>query len=103
MNDPVVIVGAARTPMGALQGELKEFTAAELGAVAIRAAAERAGIGFVPLAHERYELIIPEDRINDERVQRLVTRLTQPSFEAEVRRLGGYSTEQTGSERRISR
>jgi len=44
MNDPVVIVGAARTPMGALQGELKEFTAAELGAVAIRAAAERAGI-----------------------------------------------------------
>src|SRR5512141_3391515 len=43
MNDPVVIVSAARTPMGALQGELKQFAAAELGAAAIRAAIERAG------------------------------------------------------------
>jgi acetyl-CoA C-acetyltransferase len=43
-QDPVVIVGAARTPMGALQGELKDFAAPELGAVAIRAAAERAGV-----------------------------------------------------------
>ncbi len=43
-NDPVVIVSAARTPMGAFQGELKDFTAAQLGASAIRAAVERAGM-----------------------------------------------------------
>ena len=43
-DDPVVIVGAARTPMGAFQGELKSATAPELGAAAIRAAVERAGI-----------------------------------------------------------
>src|SRR3954463_6321748 len=43
-NDPIVIVGAARTPMGAFQGELKGFTAPELGATAIRAAVERAKI-----------------------------------------------------------
>src|SRR6195256_6227166 len=42
-NDPVVIVSAARTPMGAFQGELKDLTAPQLGAAAIRAAAERAG------------------------------------------------------------
>src|SRR5688572_26495386 len=41
-NDPIVIVGAARTPMGAFQGELKGFSAPELGAAAIRAAVERA-------------------------------------------------------------
>ena len=41
-NDPVVIVSAARTPMGAFQGELKGFAAPELGAAAIRAAVERA-------------------------------------------------------------
>jgi acetyl-CoA C-acetyltransferase len=41
-NDPVVIVAAARTPMGAFQGELKNFAAPELGAAAIRAAVERA-------------------------------------------------------------
>jgi len=43
-NDPVVIVSAARTPMGAFQGELKSFAAPELGAAAIRAAVERAKI-----------------------------------------------------------
>ena len=43
-NDPVVIVGLARTPMGAFQGELKGFAAPELGAAAIRAAVERARI-----------------------------------------------------------
>jgi len=40
--DPIVIVSAARTPMGAFQGELKSFTAPELGAAAIRAVVERA-------------------------------------------------------------
>jgi acetyl-CoA C-acetyltransferase len=44
LNDPVVIVSAARTPMGAFQGELKDLTAPQLGAAAIRAAVERAGI-----------------------------------------------------------
>jgi acetyl-CoA C-acetyltransferase len=43
-KDPVVIVGLARTPMGAFQGELKNFSAPELGAAAIRAAVERAKI-----------------------------------------------------------
>ena len=44
-SDPIVIVSAARTPMGAFQGELKSFAAPELGAAAIRAAVERAKIG----------------------------------------------------------
>ena len=43
-SDPVVIVGLARTPLGAFQGELKGFSAPELGAAAIRAAVERAKI-----------------------------------------------------------
>ncbi len=42
--DPIVIVSVARTPMGAFQGELKNFAAPELGAAAIRAAVERAKI-----------------------------------------------------------
>ncbi|MCZ2838795.1 acetyl-CoA C-acetyltransferase [Modestobacter sp. VKM Ac-2985] len=39
-----VIVGGARTPMGRLLGSLKDFSAADLGGVAIKAALERAGI-----------------------------------------------------------
>jgi acetyl-CoA C-acetyltransferase len=43
-NDPVVIVGAARTPMGGFQGDFAPLAASDLGAVAIKAAVERAGI-----------------------------------------------------------
>ena len=43
-NDTIVIVGAARTPMGAFQGAFKSVTAPELGAAAIKASVERAGV-----------------------------------------------------------
>ncbi len=43
-QDPVVIVGMSRTPMGGLLGDLSTFSANELGAFAIRAAAEEAGL-----------------------------------------------------------
>jgi acetyl-CoA C-acetyltransferase len=43
-EDPVVIAGYARTPMGGFMGELKSLSAPELGAGAIRAAVERAGV-----------------------------------------------------------
>ena len=44
MSDPIVIVGAARTPMGGFQGALSNATAAELGGEAIRAALDRASV-----------------------------------------------------------
>ena len=44
MNESIVIVSAARTPMGGFQGDFASLSAANLGAVAIRAAVERAGI-----------------------------------------------------------
>ena len=43
-DDPIVIVGSARTPMGGFMGDLKALSAPELGAFAIRAAVERAGV-----------------------------------------------------------
>ncbi len=44
MNDPIVIVSAARTPIGGLLGDFSAVSAHQLGSVAIRAAVERAGI-----------------------------------------------------------
>ncbi|RMD63522.1 MAG: acetyl-CoA C-acetyltransferase, partial [Alphaproteobacteria bacterium] len=43
-SDPIVIAGMARTPMGGFQGELAPLAAPQLGAVAIAAALERAGV-----------------------------------------------------------
>ncbi len=44
LQDPVVIVGSARTPIGGLQGDLREATAPKLGATAIKAAIERSAL-----------------------------------------------------------
>jgi len=44
MSDPIVIVSAARTPIGGLLGDFSNLAGWELGAVAIKAAVERAGV-----------------------------------------------------------
>ncbi|WP_295550952.1 acetyl-CoA C-acyltransferase [uncultured Pseudacidovorax sp.] len=44
MSDSIVILGAARTPMGAFQGDFASLAAHDLGGVAIKAAVERAGV-----------------------------------------------------------
>ena len=43
-NDPIAIIGAARTPIGGLQGDFASLAASDLGSVALRAALERAGV-----------------------------------------------------------
>ena len=44
MSDPIVIVSAARTPMGSFQGDFSSLSAHDLGGAAIAAAVQRAGI-----------------------------------------------------------
>ena len=44
ITDPIVILGAARTPMGAFQGDFSSLSAHDLGGAAIKAAIERSGI-----------------------------------------------------------
>ena len=43
-TDPIVILSTARTPMGSMQGSLSDASATDLGATAVRAAVERAGV-----------------------------------------------------------
>jgi acetyl-CoA C-acetyltransferase len=43
-KDPIVIVGAARTPIGGMLGDFSSVSAVQLGATAIKAAVERAGV-----------------------------------------------------------
>ena len=45
-DDAIVIVNGARTPMGGFQGALKDVSATELGAAAIKAAVARAGVAI---------------------------------------------------------
>src|SRR5947207_15365029 len=47
--DPIVILSYARTPMGSFQGALSGASATELGATAVKAAVERAGLSGEPI------------------------------------------------------
>lgn len=58
-TDPVVIVSAVRTPMGGFQGDLKSLTAPQLGAAAIRAAVERAGLGPNDIDEVLFGCVLP--------------------------------------------
>ena len=58
-NDPVVIVGAARTPMGGFQGDFSSLAASDLGAVAIRAAVERAGVAPADVDKVIFGCVLP--------------------------------------------
>jgi acetyl-CoA C-acetyltransferase len=58
-SDPVVIVGAARTPMGGFQGDFKDTPAPTLGAAAIRAALERSGLGSEDVQEALFGCVLP--------------------------------------------
>ncbi|PDT08547.1 acetyl-CoA C-acyltransferase [Rhizobium sp. M1] len=59
LQDPIVIIGAARTPIGSFQGELKEAAAPELGATAIRAALERSGVEAEAIEEVVFGCVLP--------------------------------------------
>jgi len=57
--DPIVIVSAARTPIGGLQGDFASLTAAQLGAVAIKAALERSGLSAEHIDEVIFGCVLP--------------------------------------------
>ncbi|HEY9057625.1 MAG TPA: acetyl-CoA C-acyltransferase [Aurantimonas sp.] len=59
MQDPIVILGGARTPLGGFQGELAGLAATELGAKAIAAAMERAGASANDVAEVTMGCVLP--------------------------------------------
>ncbi len=62
----------------------------------IRAAAKALDLDFVPLLKERYDLIIPRLYYESAFLEPLLAALHQPSFQAEVKALGGYDTSHMG-------
>jgi molybdate-binding protein/DNA-binding XRE family transcriptional regulator len=69
--------------------------AADAG-VAVRAVALAFGLDFIPLAEERFDLVLPAELADDARVVRLLDLLSGRAFRGELAALGGYDTTQTG-------
>ena len=64
--------------------------------IAVRAAAQVFGLGFVPLVSERYDLIIPETHLDLQAIQIMLDVMNRSSLKRELEALGGYDTSQTG-------
>jgi molybdate-binding protein/DNA-binding XRE family transcriptional regulator len=69
--------------------QLVRCGAADAG-VAIEAVALAAGLGFVPLAEERFDLVVPASLADAPPVSRLIEALDDPGFRAEMASLPGY-------------
>ena len=62
----------------------------------ILSAANAMGLDFVPLMSEQYDLVIPSEHYESERVQFVLSLIRGDSFRAEVNALGGYETATMG-------
>lgn len=102
------LVQAGLTPAQILGYDQEELThmgvaanvaggAADAG-LGVYAAAKALGIGFVPLARERYDLAIPTFCMAEERIKKLLEVIRTETFKAKVEALGGYETTWTGQE-----
>ena len=69
--------------------------AADCG-MGIHAAAKALGLDFVPLALERYDLVIPTRFLDDPRIRAVRALLDSPEFKARIEAQGGYDTPLTG-------
>jgi molybdate-binding protein len=73
---------------------------AEVG-VCLRLACEEAGLGFLPVRKEDYDLCFPERLEGDYRIQALLQALRRPSLRAALADLPGYDSRDAGSLQRI--
>jgi putative molybdopterin biosynthesis protein len=69
--------------------------AADAG-VAIESVALAAGLGFVPLTEERFDLVVPASVAESAPVSRLLESLDDPAFKTEMGHLPGYDADLVG-------
>jgi molybdenum cofactor synthesis domain-containing protein len=63
----------------------------------ILAAAKALDLDFIPIARERYDLVVPEEFLKDERMELLLEIIRSRQFQEQVLALGGYEVEETGT------
>jgi molybdenum cofactor synthesis domain-containing protein len=69
---------------------------ADIG-LGILASAEALDLDFLPIARERYDLVIPTEFLDDERIRQLLEIIQSRKFIEQVTAMGGYEVEETGA------
>jgi molybdopterin molybdotransferase/putative molybdopterin biosynthesis protein len=94
--DPDRVRGYGSVANGHLPAAWQVRTGAADCCVATRGAARLFGLGFIPLATERYDLAVRRRHLDDARIQALFDTLTRADFRRELENIGGYDTAVAG-------
>jgi putative molybdopterin biosynthesis protein len=61
-------------------------------------AARAMNLDFIPIAKERYDLVIPSIHLKDEKIEKVIETIRSDDFKETVQRMGGYDISRTGEE-----
>jgi molybdate-binding protein len=68
--------------------------------VGLQAAAQQFNLGFIPLFQECYDLVIPQESLDNPRISLLIECFLSGEYRRLIEGLGGYDTTQNGKEKR---
>ncbi len=94
--DPASIPGYGREVTTHLAVALAVRTGEADAGMGVYSAAKALGLQFVPVATERYELVMHRALLDDPRIAALVETVSSEAFKQVLRDLGGYETDETG-------
>lgn len=97
LDASVALAGAIEAVGHLAVGRAVAFGAADVG-MAIEPVAVTLGLGFIPIADERFDLVIPRASLAEPRIQRVLEVLASAAFRADVAALGGYDIRDSGDE-----
>jgi len=94
--DPASIPGYGREATTHLAVALAVRTGEADAGMGVYSAAKALDLAFVPVATERYELVMHRAMLDDPRIAALVETVSSAAFKRVLRDLGGYETDETG-------
>jgi len=94
--DPSEIPGYSRIAYTHMEVALEVFSGSANAGIGIFAAARTLGLDFIPLAKERFDLVIPAEHYGTQTVKTMLEVLNSEEFKSDVVKMGGYEVQDTG-------
>jgi putative molybdopterin biosynthesis protein len=94
--DPEAISGYSRIATTHMEVALDVFSGSADAGIGIFAASRMLGLDFIPLATERFDLIIPTENYQSKAIKVMREVLCSEEFKSNMSQMGGYDTRDTG-------
>jgi len=98
--DPANVAGYSNEEFTHMAVAVNVLTGAADCGLGAFAAAKALSLGFIPVARERYDLIIPKKYLDDSKIKAVLAAIRSEEFKRRIEELGGYETGLTGKEMR---